>query len=261
MRKFLWKIAGGDCQILEKSGTESQNSFWIIGILYLFVNLIIVVSFLGMFLGIFDDFLLSIIGTCVLGFLISNIYKLNLLSLEPYTLPIKIETGSVVFTHIIRYTTVIAFAFFVSKCFEMVIILGFESTGVLRNISGSEGYMMHLFRVNREYPIVWFITFFVMLLFILPIYLRHRLNKAKEYYSLKERRDIRLVIEHHEQFLKIKENIYIEIYSSYEKFRIIKIYQTPKKKYTDEPFNTKENVVDRNLKSSEDFLEAILNKS
>ena len=177
MRRYLWKIAGADCEILEKSGKDSQYSFWLIGWLFLIINVLTYLGFFGLFWGVFDKIVPTLIGTIVLGFLVTTIYRINLISLEPHTLPSKNEESSLILTNIIRYSTVILFAFFVSKSFEMVLVNLFESAGFI-NYSGSKGYMKHMTEMNINQPRLWLITVSIIIIFIIPIYLRHRLNRA-----------------------------------------------------------------------------------
>ena len=257
MKYFLWKIAGGDCELLEKSGTVSQRNFWLIGLLYLMVNFIVYVSFLGLFYGVFKNVFISLLGSLVLGFLVTNIYRLNLMSLEPRTLPVVIEPSSMVLTHFLRYTTIGLFAFFVSKCFEMLAISFFEEMSII-NYSGSDGYLFHMEEMNKTQPWVWIITTGVMVLFLTPIYLKHRLHRSMEYYSIKERRDIRLVLEDYKRYKEIHVHQMQNVYKMYVKVGQNRTYTEPKKLYSDEPFNTKRIISESSYKTGSDFLNDIL---
>jgi hypothetical protein len=270
MKYFIWRMAGADCELLERSGKDSQYSFFVIGVLYLFVIGLTFLGFFGLFWGVFrckvtEDgilqsveypFFTALIGGLVLGFLVSNIYRLNLMSLEPNTLPVKKEDASLILTHILRYTTILLFAFFVSKNIEMEIVNIMESAGIFY-YKVHERYMDHMVRMNKEQPWLWIITFVIGLVFLLPVFLRQRLNKTFEYYSLKERRDIRLVLEQYEEFLKIKNQILNDHYLKYRALGVEKKYSY-KKLYKDEPFNTKRIEIERELGTNEDFLDAIL---
>ena len=284
MRHFLWKIAGADYKILEKAGKESQYSFWLIGLLYLIVIFITLIGFLGMFWGIFDNIIPTLVGTSVLGFLVSTIYRLSLISLEPNTLPVIIEKKSLVLTYFVRYFILILFAFFVSKTFEMVVFNLIKSIGFI-NYEGSSDYMRQLMQVNTNQHWIWVITFSIIILFITPIYLRHRLNRANQYYLLRRVSDKELVKQEHQKFIHTKEEILKQVYNqyanlsnsffehknglfynqtlSYEITKIksqinLKTFVKHPKKFSDEPFNTKRIVTKRKLKKSEDFLNSIL---
>jgi hypothetical protein len=286
MRHFLWKIAGADYKILEKAGKDSQYSFWLIGLLYLIVIIITFIGFLGLFWGVFDNIIPTVVGTSVLGFLVTTIYRLSLISLEPNTLPVIVEKKSLVLTYFVRYFILILFAFFVSKTFEMIIVNFIEKIGFL-NYDGSSGYMRHLIEVNTTQPWIWMITVFVIILFITPIYLRHRLNRANQYYLLRRVSDKELVKQEHQKFIQTKEEILKQVYQQYsnlansffehknglfynqsvsEEINKIKSQLKSKtfvshpKKFIDEPFNTKRIVTKRILKKSDDFLDSILSQ-
>jgi len=270
MKCFIWTMAGAECELLERSGKDSQYSFFVIGLLYLIIIGLTFIGFFGLFWGVFrgevsEDgvvqsvhypFFTALIGGLVLGFLVSNIYRLNLISLEPKTLPVKEENTSLVVTHVLRYTTVLLFAFFVSKNIEMEILNIIESAGIFY-FNLNEGYIDHMVRMNKEQSWLWIITFVIGFIFLFPIFLRRRLNKSFEYYSLKEKRDIRLVREQYEEFLMIKNQILTNFYLKYKAVGIEKRYNY-QKLYKDEPFNTKRIDIERDLGTSDDFLDAVL---
>lgn len=257
MKTFLWKIAGGDCELLEISGNASQRNFKLIGLLYLLINFIVYSAVLGMFYGIFKSLFTSILGAIVFGFLITNIYRLNLISLEPRTLPAILKPGSLVLSHIIRYLTISLFAVFVSKNFEMLLVNFVEELEII-TYSGSQTYLIHMKETNLSQPWLWFMTSAVWSLFIIPIYLKHRLHRSMEYYSIKEKRDIRLVIEDYLKFKSFYKDKMSEIYSKYKLVNDQREYSEPKKIFIDEPFNTKILVEEPNFKSGSDFLNDIL---
>jgi hypothetical protein len=250
-------MAGGECYILDISGKDSQRSYLVIGLLFLIINIVVYSSFFGLFNGIFDSILVKLLGTLVLGFLVTNIYRINLMSLEPRTLPVIIDGKSFFLTFVVMYITVVLFAFFVSKCFEMIIVGIFENAGVIK-YDGASGYMYHLTEMNRNQPWVWLITIGIGVLFVAPVYLRHRLNKAHEYYSFKKKRDIRLVQEDYKKFKEKHSETIEKIYSNYSNFGVTKKYYRPSVQFSDEPFNTKRIVVRREFKTNSDFLKDIL---
>ena len=295
MQRFLWRIAGADCSILERSGKESQYSFYVIGLLYVLIIGMTYIGFFGMFWGMFNSpgsdqsafghFLSAFIGSLVLSYLISNIYFLNLMSLEPKTLPVADETSSLWLTNIVRYTTVIMFAFFVSKNIEYVVFDFFNLIGVF-DFEYHDGYMDNLIRLNKENPGTWVITCMIIALFIAPILLRQRLNKAHEYYMNRRITDKKIVIDHYENCQILREETLKQHYAEYrilsdrffgkqaehmlttKDYRIKELklklqrmqFEKSPSKYMDEPFNTKVKKVELQYKSSEDFLKAILDQ-
>ena len=261
MTRFLWKIAGGDCDLLDRSGRDSQYSFYIIGLLYIIINVLIFTAFLGLFVGVFHNLFAALLGSLAIGFLISNIYRLTMISLEPQVLPVKEEPGSVVVANVIRYATVLAFAFFVSKCLEMVLI-NFMETIELVNYDGSLGYMNHMTQSNKENPWLWLLTAGIAVLFATPIFLRLRLKgRTAEYYSLKKRRDIRIVKEEYNRMIKVRDGVFRDHYQGYTPLGFSAKYKSAPLKFEDPPFNTKPIVLRINLKSSAELMEKLYGKA
>ena len=266
MKTFLWNIAGADSEILKESGIESQKSFYTIGLLYVVISIFVFLGFLGLFYGVFNSLLIALIGAVVISFVISIIYALILMSLEPVVLPFKQESGSILFAYIIRYFTVIAFALVVSKCFEMILINMLESLAIIR-YDGAGGYISHLIAMNKEYPAIWLITVLIVGLFITPIYLRKRLNKSREYYSIKKKKDREMVRDNYNEFVVIRDGFYkkmcfdptVDVVDSGQKLKSFRIGKKTRefiphvKKYIDPPFNTKPEHLKRYYKTSKDF--------
>jgi len=259
--EFFWKLAGADPYILKDSGEQSQKRFLLIGWLYIFVNVIIFLSFFGLFLGVFDRFLIGVLGAFLMTFVIGNIYRLTLISLEPQTLPVKEQKGSITASKIVRYTVVCLFAIFVSKCLETT-FFGFLVDGEvadrmrLLNPGGmdrfiyeeSSLFLEHMIMLNKHQQWVWFITIFVVMFFIAPVLLRSALRKRKEYYSIKRIIDKAIV----EDFYK-KTNIYLQtIYGNF--YRLYddktKTFKGHREKYLDPPYNTKKKAEQRKYAGS-----------
>lgn len=272
-------MAVADCSILEKSGRDSQYSYFVIGMLYTLIGFIAFSGFFAMFYGVFDSIFSAIIGAGIIGFLISNIYRLTLISLEPHTLPRNEPLGSLIFSYVLRYLTILAFAFFVSKCFEMLIIDLIDLVMRKDNLSlmdydGSSGYMEHMMESNRSKPWLWSITALIMLLFVSPIYMRHRLNRSHQYYKLKYRRDVRLVKEKYDEYSENKERLYRQLFENYSELADRKMSQNiissevelirndlrkitfkrHEKHFNDYPFCTEPIIKDANLSSSDEFM-------
>ena len=252
--------------MLKQSGEESQKSFYLIGMLYLIIMSVNFIGFLGLFYGIFDNFFIAIFCSFVMGFIISIIYLLALISLEPPVLPFVKEPGSIIFANIIRLTIVIAFALFVGKCMEMILIGLFESFSLIK-YEGTDGYLSHMLFMNEKYPAIWFVTLLNILLFLAPIYIRKKLNKASEYYSVKRKYDRKMVEDNYSSFIKIRDELYrkmsydltLELPVNSLSISDVEITERSIKplkhieKYTNPPFNTKKKKKEKVYKSSKEF--------
>jgi hypothetical protein len=232
MNQFLWKIGGGDYDILIRSGKDSQSTFKIIGVVFLITSICSYLAFFSMFWGLFrgvikDEsgvpissafpLLTAILGGLVLGFLISSIYRLNIISLEPNSLPVKKENNPMFLTNFIRFSTIMLFAFFVSKNLEMMFVNFLQSAGFFE-YDKSTGYINQMMLINTSKPFVWLFTVAFMVLFLSPVFLRRRLVRAHEYYLYKRIRDKSLVERNYAEYLSLRKEI---IRKGYEKYRVL----------------------------------------
>jgi hypothetical protein len=283
MRYFLWKIAGAEIELLKKAGKQSQYSFYLIGLFYLTIIIISAIGFLGFFWGVFDSIIPTLLGGSILTFIVTNIYRLSLINSLPIT-PVK-EKKSLIFTYIVRYFMAVLFALFVSKSFEMVIFNIIEKTSIYF-YDGHNSYTSHLIEVNKKELWLWIVTVIITLLFVLPILLKQRLNKAKDqYFLIKKLRDREIVKEDYQKYLTAKEELLKQLYLQYNNLAYsffdnknglfynktlsseienikkqldAKTFVPHQKKFIDEPFNTKRIDNNKKLKTSEEFLDSIL---
>lgn len=277
MKRFIWKIAGADLQILVKSGSESQNNFLIVGMFYLLVNACVFYGFFGLFNSIFSSFYLGLIIGFVLTFLISNIYRINMMSLDPPSLPIPRSKGSVRAAVIIRYAMISMFAIFVSKLVETNLlyqtvdaVVHNEVVSKYQNETGiveSELYFMHLKLIMKENPLLWLLTLLVLYIFIYPVYLKRKLFGNQEYFRIKYRIDKNLVEDDYAVAMDELDSLHVKTYLKYPALKqneligkfisndyLLKKYSIQENKYQDPPFNTRLVKKENDLKSHNDFI-------
>ncbi len=249
MKKFLWQIAGGDFTLLEKSGNESKRSYTIIGLIFFLCSIITYFAFFGLFLGVFELYVVAVFGAALLTFIVSNIYRLNLLTLEPNSLPIISKNNSVISADIFRFTIILVFAVFVSKCIETSVLglsikqeldLHGEKNMSHYTVETGKMFIQQMIELNKRFPEIWFFTIFLVLFFLSPIYLKTRLNKKNEYFSLKSKRDTQLVKDEYQKFKKELLAIYRNTYKYYSAIHpnFQKEFSKHEEKYKDPPFNT-----------------------
>lgn len=261
MKEICWKLVGADCFILSQSGNKSQKIFLTLGILYALLSVITFISVSGLFLGIFDFLFLSILGAFIFTFIISNLYRLVLITLEPTTLPIATENKTKFWAYLVRVTVVILLATFVSKVIETMLFGHWVDNLVeeeMRRVVGqgnfkqfdqSSHFVEHLIKLNIHFPQINALTLFIVSLYVIPVVIKHRLKKEKQYYDLKRKIDKRIVVEEYQKMLSVKTNLLKNV--CLKNNRPYKYHQI----YKDEPFNTllikKE---ETNNKSQNDFL-------
>ena len=257
MKELFWKLAGADCSILRNSGGESQRSFYLIGMLYSLVTLLMFIAMFGLFLCIFENLFIACSCSVIFTFLFSNIYRLNMMSLEPATLRDQATLSGNAASYGFRFFIISFFAFFITKCLETVLFLLID--GDLFNHKEDERpFLKELLALNQHYPVVWIFSALMILLFLLPVILKFQLNKSHEYYSLKRTRDIRLVVHHNNEFYPLLEELQKKNYGYYVKDGVNPeppVYTKHEQRFTDAPFNTKKKAAAAERKSNEEFLD------
>ncbi len=209
--KLIWRFSGADPYLAHHSGDDSKVRFRMIGISFLFI---IVITFLPMMFGlmkIFDAYILPFFVAGFVTFLIVTIYRLNILSLEPNTLPYISGKGSLSAANIVRFSVIVMFGFLVSKQFEFLCfswLVSEESlsiSNVQRNYLDQTEYRymakMIVLNTQRSTWFVWLITPVVLFLFLLPTRVKYKLRRnEKEYYRIKSIVDKRIVEEDYSRF-------------------------------------------------------------
>jgi hypothetical protein len=247
MQHFLCKMAGADCAILEKSGEESQRRFQLIGWLFVIVVGCMLFAFFGLFWKVFDSFAVALFAALVVTFLVSSIYRLNMLSLEPPTLRDQDELKTKLVTHFIRYFSITLFAFFTAKCMEGLLFGDLADPDIVRmsdqfGLARGNLFVEHVIQLSIHHPWVWLFTAGIVLLFLLPVVLKFRLRQRKEYFSLKKAIEIRMVLTNHDACKSILEKLHRRAYAAYRPGKRLPeapTYKKHERKYSDEPFNTK----------------------
>lgn len=256
---FFWRFSGGDVQYIEKSGKKSQRRFRLIGIAYLVIILITFLSFANAFSNIFNGLIMSVPAALMLTFLISNIYRLNILSLEPHTLPYVKSKGSILAAGITRIGIISIFAVFISKLFEIFLFDFFWHDKLMHLLDdqyhrGAEGgyFVAKVILLNNCYPVTWFVSVIMVGLFLFPIWIKSSLRRNKEYFNLKRKVEKQIVLEEYDK-LKKEYNIRfsrIDVLMAKQKWRKIRFKE---RKYHDPPFNTKPRLIE-DRKSQDEFM-------
>lgn len=255
--KLIWRFSGADPFLIEHSGNESKQRFRLIGISFL---VIILITFLPMSFGmvqIFDSFLMPVFVSGVLTFLMVTIYRLNILSLEPVSLPVLSVKGSKRAANIIRISVIVLFGFFVSKQFEYLCFNWLISDVDISDINIESGYldkteykyMARLIKLNTSIQtgFVWIVTPVVLGLFLFPTRIKYKLiRNEQEYYRLKSVVEKRMVLE---DYMKFKAQYKLAFNN--QKLNGIEFKDST---CSDPPFNTKRKQKELVTKTESDFL-------
>lgn len=260
-KEFLWRVVGGDPFILHRSGRQSRRSFGVLGLSFLILVVFTFVAFFALFRGIFDSFFQALLGGVILTFILKNIYRLTLLTLEPSTLPVSREKKAP-WAYIVRVIVVILIAVFVSKCIETLLFGHLVDPEVQSEMSRyangktielkdtSSYFVMHMILLNQTYPFVNLFTLMMAVFYIAPVILKHRLKKDDEYYSRRREIDKATVLHKYSEFHNFYSEKMQRLYFINEKGK----YQyTPR--FEDEPFNNIPLKDTRTFRSTKEFID------
>ena len=289
MSEFLWRLAGANCAILSDSDKNSQRSFRIIGQLFLIIICYNLIALTSVFYFISKSIFIGLLIGAFLSFLIFNLYFINILDLEPRTLPTNSAKKLLFFSYFIKFFFITLFALFVIKSMEILIFKHIVNLSFEFNPKGSKIHK-ELIELHSYHPEIWGFTIANYLLFIAPIFLKIQLNRKeiestnkneKPYFQIKKEVDIFIVVEDYKKFKIHREKILNRVYLDYVKlnetfndvakksaslkslshqYRIRKPKPT-KETYLDPPFNTIKisNLKNQDSSSHEDYLNTLTN--
>lgn len=274
MKLFFWKLIGGDPEILLKSGKKSKRMFYSLGVLYSILSFITFFGFFSLLLGVFDRVTESILGGIMITFVIQNMYRLILITLEPNTLPTIKSYTYKFWAYFIRITVVVLISIFVSKCIETLFLGHLVDDVVQKDISQIAGinqfdkssyFVKHMIELNKIFPWVNIITFLFVIAYLLPIILKHKLKNNDEYFDIKKQIDKQIVVSEYTKFrfiyAKLMNHVYVEKNNANKRFNknrnmeesmVYNYYYKPN--YYDEPFNTKQIKEYKKYKNTQDFI-------
>jgi hypothetical protein len=112
-------------------------------------------------------------------------------------------------------------------------------------VNGSNYYVQSIVILNRNYPICWVFTFLIVIVFLIPAYLKNFISATDNYYAFKKEIETRLVQEEYDGF----KNIYSELFKARFKKK-----KTLTEHFSDAPFNTVPKTDPRNFLKEEDLI-------
>jgi hypothetical protein len=240
VEEFLWNIAAVDRRLISNADAESKRTYTLIGGVLLFLIGFIFLSVFFTFHIAFKSWLMAGMIGGLMAFIITIVYWLNLLTLEPNMLP-HIKEKGVWVSVAIRITVVLLFSFYITSCFVIFIthyLIGYGHDGnkILEDL-------LWFYENNTISAVI--IQLLGSVIFLSPILLKLKLKDKGEYFYAKGVVEKKLIRDH-----------YLEFKSHYSKVqnRIEAFPLKFEENYTDPPFNTKKKVREIEFKSQEDFL-------
>lgn len=121
--------------------------------------------------------------------------------------------------------------------------------GKARILKGSFFMQRIKFLVGTQ-PLSYLISLFVILLFVFPVYVKFRIKDSQDYFELKEKYEMNLVLSEYENFKRLYSDMFQREHSSEVAFQ---------EKFEDPPFNTVPIVKYPSVGSESDFLKDLYN--
>lgn len=238
---------------IKVSAPSSQRHFLLIGGTCACLIIVMLLSFTHAFNGLFGTSFISVIASFIMTCIICAIYWLNLISLEPHTLPYDKTQGRGSFRVSlgIRIFVIVLFGFFVAKLFETYLFGWLVDEQVLELEFGelvdlSHGELLgepHYFYsrielLNITYPWVWLITLAIIGMFLFPIRKKYELRRHQEYFNLKRVTEQELVKAEYRRFMVEYNLIFARFDAQLQAGSMDKI-RYKARPYKDAPFNTR----------------------
>lgn len=205
LRDFFCKLSGEDYTIISKCSSKIQFYYSLIGF---FVFLILLFSFLSALYfteNLFHNVIADIGGGLVWGYIVTNIYILLLYTISPTLLPIKgndqemnIKRIELSFSMILRIFIVILLAIIIAQPLN-VFILKSDTTVFVYDIK---------FLLSTNF-FARIITLCVVILFLLPVYLKYSIRTFSEFYQKKAEIE-KMIIESEYRDFKKKYSLLLE---------------------------------------------------
>lgn len=199
VRNRLCKLSGEDYAIISECSSKIQFYYSIIGFLVLLILLFSFASALYFTEQLFHSVIADIGVGLVWGFIVTNMYVLLLYTVSPALLPVKERKNKAIktkqfelsFSMTLRIFVVILLAVIIAQPLN-VLILKPDSTALAFDIK-------YLLSTN---PLSIFITVVVIVVFLLPIYLKYSIRNFGKFYEQKAEIEKRIIEDDYRDFNK-----------------------------------------------------------
>lgn len=206
VRNRLCKLSGEDYAIISECSSKIQFYYSIIGFLVLLILLFSFASALYFTEQLFHSVIADIGVGLVWGFIVTNMYILLLYTVSPALLPVKERKNKAIktkqfelsFSMTLRIFVVILLAVIIAQPLN-VLILKPDSTALAFDIK-------YLLSTN---PLSIFITVVVIVVFLLPIYLKYSIRNFGKFYEQKAEIEKRIIDDDYKVF-KMRYSLLLE---------------------------------------------------
>lgn len=181
IRNNLCKFSGEDYAIIRKCSTKIQIYFSVIGLFVLLILLCCFASALYFTEHLFHSAIADIGVGIIWGYIVTNLYVLLLYTITPTLLPKKERRKNDNKTKKFRFSF--------SMALRIGIVLLAMITAQPLNIfllkPNTEAFAFDIRNLLTNNIFAWIVTFFVIAVFLLPIYLKYSIRKLGEFYENK----------------------------------------------------------------------------
>lgn len=221
---LLSRWAGMDVSILQRTSLPTRLNYAFLGLLMALVFLFCLFSGYTTFRMVFGSPLLAVVFGLFWAFVVYNLYRFLLSTVNPQILPHTKKSGRSFLTFLVRYGFLAFLAMVVSKPLELVFYFRFlKGRSALGNLGDS------LAEMHAAAPGVWVLSVLSAAFFMLPFLLKKYLTTSCEYEDTKAEIEGQIISSDYVSF----QSRYLQLMAPFG------VSQMPyRERYTDPPYNT-----------------------
>jgi glucan phosphoethanolaminetransferase (alkaline phosphatase superfamily) len=213
--RFLWKLIGADRQVLQHCPVADRRSFAMAGSIVLFVLALFMCAFYYSSSLVFENAITVWCSAFFWTLALGNLYMLNLITIDSSSLPQR------------KTTTGTGPALGIRLLF--IVLLGVIVSAPLEIFLFTDARAGHLLEAIHKLPGgASFFTLLIILVFLLPVYIKIRKLRSTAYGERRKEQEIQLVTEEYMMFKT--EYVHLMLGSTGRKIEY-------RERYSDPPFN------------------------
>lgn len=178
----LYKLSGEDYTIIRKCQPKVRYYFLAIGAFVLAVLICCFVSALSFTENLFHNVIADVGIGMVWGYVVTNLYVLLLYTITPTLLPVKERKKSAKKTQAFRLNVSLVLRILLVL---LLAIITAQPLNILLLRPDTTTYTWTIKELMSSHAGAWFITAFVILIFLLPIYWKYSIRNLVEFYEEK----------------------------------------------------------------------------
>lgn len=206
IKNSLFKLSGEDYSIISVSSKKIQFYFSTIGLLVLLILMFSFVSALYFTDHLFHNVFADIGVGLVWGYVVTNMYVLLLYTITPRILPMRVRKKDNYITKSITFNISMVYRIFVVILLAIIIA---QPLNVLILKPGSTALAYDIKYLLATNPIATIVSLIVIVVFLLPIYLKYSIRNFGKFYEKKTEIEKRIIEDDYKDF-KTKYAILLE---------------------------------------------------